>query len=265
MPIKCSWLFNGTNWSDEDNMNFGFSESWYFGGSEAGALDAMEGVSIVRRQIMAFGCAIVGYRLSDGAGLNRLVRKYIPTAHGVDYPNLPVDAALCQCRVAGTPTIKKFWLHNLPDDWVSKAAIVATRKNQIRTVIDAYSAFGFQVRYSVLNAPTVEVLSITDQGVVTCLGAHQAAANNKVTLLRCRDVNGRPQRGVYVVSAVANATTLTLAHWPGNVVARSGKIRMQQFAYGTAVSLGEAGLIRGGSRKVGRPFFLLRGRAPARH
>lgn len=264
MTLKCTWLFNGEISQGSDSLPYGFSESWYTQKAEGDALDSMDRVSDLRRGILARGCSIVGHRITDGAGASRLERVGYAAPGNNDWPNLPVDAALCQVRIAGAATIKKFWLHNLPDDWVNKGHVVGAEKAKIRRVIESYVDTSFQARYQVLNAASAEIMSISDAGLVTTRAPHTFIAGNEVTLLRCRDINGRTKRGKFIVGAGPTATTFTLTHWAGFEVARSGKIRLVTYGYGNATSMQLEGLIRGGARKVGRPFYMLRGRAPAR-
>jgi hypothetical protein len=262
MVTKCTWLFNGSSNSGE--KSFGFSETWYSGLTGDAVITAMEGVSTVRKLILAYGISIVGYRIQEGNGRAYVVRKSLSPPSSNDYPNLPLDSALCQVGVQGSPTLKKFFLHALPDDWVAQDRIVASRKAAILTVVDAYTAFNFQVRVVNPAAPATSILSITEAGLVETVGAHGLNVNDYVTLLRVRDINNRAIRGTFVVRTVPTNSTLTLAGWGGNTVGRSGKIRINQYSYLGATSLAARGIIGTGSRKVGRPFFQSRGRAPAR-
>lgn len=264
MPdVKCTWLFNGGNLLTDEKV-WGFSETWYSGLEGVALVAAMDNLSDQRRLILARDVKIVGYRIGQANGRSYVIRKSFSAPRENDYSNMPVDSALCQVAVDGAPAIKRFWLHDLPDDWVNVAQIVAARKRQIRAVIDAYSVFGFKVRTTNQAAATANILSITDAGVVTTVQAHGLVANQLVSFLSCRDINNRPIRGQWIVQAPITANTFTVAGWGGNVVARRGRVRVVNYSILPALSLGDRGIISGGSRKVGRPFFQSRGRVPNR-
>lgn len=262
MPNKATWLFNGD--STKSGKTWGFSESWYSGLSDDALITAMDNVSAIRRQILAYDCQIVGYRIGQPNGRSYVVRKSFAPPNANDYSNIPVDAAMCQVGVVGAPAIKRFWLHDLPDDWIERTEIVAGRVAAIRNVVDAYTVFGFQVRFQNQAAVTSDIFSIDALGVVVTVQAHGLVANQQVSFLKCRDVNNKAIRGQYIVTNVASPTVFTVGHWPGNVVGRRGKVRLTQYQFGAALSLLDRGVVLGGSRKVGRPFFQSRGRAPAR-
>jgi len=123
------------------------------------------------------------------------------------------------------------------------------------------------VRYQNQAATTADVLSINAAGLVTTVQATGLAVGNLVQFLNCKDINGRTVRGKYVIATVTDTNNFTLAHWSGQTVARRGRVRLVQYAYGAAQTFGPdptLGVISGGSRKVGRPFFQSRGRVPVR-
>jgi len=263
MAVKVSWLFNGNNVGRSSRV-WGFSETWYCALTGDALIAAMDLVSARRVQILSNDSAIVGYRIGQENGRSYVVRKLFAPPDGNDGSNLPVDAALCQCQVDGSPTVKKFWLHDLPDDWINGGNIVASRRGAIQLVVDAYAAFGFGVRYQQRTASTANVLTVDALGAVVTQTPQTFAVNNLVTFLNCRDVNNRAIRGTYAVATRTDDTHFTLAHWPGNIVSRSGRVRLNSFTVGLARSMGALGVIEGGSRKVGRPFFQSRGRASVR-
>jgi hypothetical protein len=169
-----------------------------------------------------------------------------------------------QCGCAGVVTRKKFFFHDLPDDWIIQDTIAASRRVAIVNVMTALENDGFSVRVQNQNAPQADILSIDALGVVTTVQASLIPVNSLVQFLHCRDVNNKTIRGTYIVSAVTDPTHLTVAHWPGNIVGRRGKVRQQLFTPRGAVNLGDQGIVGAASRKVGRPFFQSRGRVPTR-
>jgi len=266
MPVKCSWLFNGTS-GNRDGKVWGFSENWYSGLSGNALVAAMDTVSSFRRLLLASDTVICGYRIGVDGGRSYVVRRTFAAPRANDASNIPVDSALCQCSVNGSTTIKKFWFHDLPDDWVNSTLILDARRQTILNCIGALVNNGFMVRYQVPNAIGGDVQGITALGEVTTVQATGLAAGNLVQFLNCKDINGRTVRGKYIIASLGAGNTFTLAHWSGQVVARRGRVRLVQFAYGAAQTFAPdstLGLISGGSRKVGRPFFQSRGRVPVR-
>jgi hypothetical protein len=263
MTIKATWIFQGDE-SGIGGYSWGFSESWYFGGGAGQVEAAMDAVSPLRALCLAKRCGIVAYRISQPGGLAYVVRKEYNAPNGNDESNLPVDAALCQVAVANSTAYKKFWLHDLPDDWVTGGTIVNARQVALRGVIKAYCDNNFQVRFQVPTAPTANILAIDATGNVTTQQNIAALPNLVIKMLKCRDINNKAIKGTYVVETQTDATHFKLRGWPGNIVGRSGKVRLVQYDYQNGIFFGQQSVIRGGSRKVGRPFFQLRGRVSAR-
>jgi len=266
MATKATWLFNGGDVSSAAGGKvYGFSETWYTSLEGDALLGAMDIVSAVRRLCLAKETSIVGYRIGQANGRSFVIRRFFAAPRDNDEGNLPVDSALVQVGVAGSASRKRFFVHDLPDDWIAGGVISPARRRLIRDVCDAYVAQTFQVRFQNQAAQTANVLSIDALGVVTTQQAFPVAVGSVVQLLNVRDNNGRAVRGNFVVSVGGAGTTFTLAQWPGKVVPRSGKVRLQAFLFGAALSLpDDQKIIGAASRKVGRPFFQSVGRVRAR-
>lgn len=274
MTVKCSWLWNGS--ANGGQLTFGFSEQWYSNNSGDSLIDQMRALAIVRVNSMAAGTVLFGYRIGQPNGKSITVRENasIRAPRGNDNPNVPQDAALCQVRgtAAGNPT-KKFWLHNLPDDFVSNAKFenpnnmgtLAT--NWVQGLIDS----SFLFRYIILGTPA-RIASITDTGVVTLSDNLVVAAGTNVKLVRVRDVNGKGVKGIFRIAAAPapTLTTFTLLGWKGQEVGVSGNMAVVTYGYtsmqvpnprpGKIASV----ILRPGTRKCGRPFGQLAGRVSAR-
>lgn len=262
MATKATWLFNGS--SQSSGRAWGFSESWFTNLAGDALITAMDLVSTRRAQILSKNTQIVGYRIGQAGGRSFVVRKLFDPPSSNDASNMPVDAALCQMDVAGGTARKKFFFHDLPDDWVVRTTIDPARFAAINLVMQTISAAGFLVRFQLQAAISAPILEVSALGVVKTSAAIGLAQNNIVSFLAVRDINNRPIRGSYVVTNVADAQTFTVAHWPGNVVGRRGRVRLVSFDYGGALFLPNSGIIGGASRKVGRPFFQFRGRVPVK-
>jgi hypothetical protein len=261
--IKATWLFNGA--TEGADSVWGFSESWYTNLAGDALVTAMDLVSSRRSLILSSNTKIIGYRIGTTTGRSYVVRRerQSPTSNGVS--NIPVDSALCQVGIAGTDNRKRFFFHDMPDGWVSGVEINPNRIPDVNLVVQTLAAAGFLVRYQSNIPAPVPILSIDTLGVVKTTLPITVAVNQSINILNCRDVTGRTVRGTYVVSAVANPNEFTLAHWTGQQVSRSGKVRLVNLVPGAALYLGDSDtVIRGGAKKVGRPFFQFRGRVPNR-
>jgi hypothetical protein len=262
VATKCTWLFNGS--SSGSGRVWGFSESWYTTLAGNALLAAMDLVSSRRVQILSVNSAIVGYRIGQDNGRSFVKRKLFFPPDGNSASNLPVDCALCQVDVSNSTTRKKFFLHDLPDDWIIRTVVDPMRIPAILLVVNTLAAAGFQVRYQNQTAITAPVLSVDATGNVVTSAGFGIVANQTISFLNCRDINHRAIRGNYIVETVTDSTHFKVAHWGGTVVGRSGRVRLVNFSFGNAVALGDDSLIGAASRKVGRPFFQSRGRAPVR-
>lgn len=262
MPTKCTWLFNGR--IGTPGRPFGFSETWYTGLTGDAILTAMDFVSDRRVLTLARYTNIVGYRIGQPNGRAFVVPRDYAAPSTNSAANVQLDSALMQCGNDLNNAIKRFYLHCLPDAWVDDGDVSVANQNRLRLVIDTLSVQGFQFRSRKATSPVADILEVSAAGVVKTIQNMVVAVKDEITFLRARDVNGKAVRGTYIVTAVASATEFTLAHWPNLTLGRSGKVKKLEYEYGGVISLGQRGFIRTGGRKVGRPFGLLRGRAPTR-
>lgn len=265
MAQKATWLFNGFN--SDSGLAWGYSESWYSNLQGAQLESAMDVISDLRVQLCPSDAEIVGYRIGQPNGRSYVVRKsYKSPNDAQSTSNVQVDSALCQMSVNGTATVKKFWIHDLPDNAINATTISRNISRKITAFCQGIALQNFLCRYVVPTAPNAPILQITALGVVTTNAPIAAGVGDLVQFLACRDANGKTIRGKYAITAVADNRNFTIAHWPGNVVARSGTARIQQFGFATCAVVrpgphGESGsVVKAGSRKVGRPFFQSRGR-----
>ncbi len=263
MTVKVSWLFNGND-TDTGGKVWGFSESWYSDLTGAALISAMDNVSRYRALVLAHDTQIVGYRIGQTTGRSFVIRKLFEAPDANDTSNLPVDCALCQCAVTGSPTVKKFFIHDLPDDWIVDGHILASRELDIANVTLALAANSFMVRFQDPAAVKSNILSIDATGNVVTIQPITVNIGNAIQMLNVRDANNRAIKGSFIVETVTDTTHFKLAHWPGNVIGRRGSVRLVAFLFRTASFLEGRTIIGAASRKVGRPFFQQRGRAPIR-
>jgi hypothetical protein len=271
---KCVWLFSGANAAG--TISYGFSESWYSTDDQATALRKMQVVAQARAMLLPTGCAIVGYRVQIAGGRAITARENLRFQGGQVFnssgTNIPTDAALCQALGSVAGTRKMFWIHALPDASVDDAGFTGLPPvpGIAQGFLSKLAQNGFQFQY--VNQTLIEqpIQTIDATGKVTLNGAIQVIAGNTVQLVHARDINGKAVKGKFVIGELTDAAHFTLLNWPGNVIAGVGKMRPFQLLYTPIQDPAARGAeyqvtVRPGERKVGRPFFQLRGRVSARH
>lgn len=274
MTQKATWLYNGV--ARGGALSYGFSETWYSDDAPAVLLPKMEDFAELRMIIMARGCGLYGSRVADTAPGSRAYTQRptapIQAAARMGQPNVPQDAVLCQCFGTANGTVKRFWFHNVPDNVVDDADFVADKgiPEKCRNLINALARMGFKFRYQLQDTASAEIESIAANGDVVLVGNLAGAAQGSlVQLFHVRGTDGRGKRGKYRIQTFTDGRHFKLAHWPGDEVANSGKLRIVTYAYTAIQQIPNAGIgsdptIRPGVRKCGRPFGQLRGRAVAR-
>jgi len=268
--LKVSMLFNGLTGTSASQVNvrtaFGFSETWYWDGTEAAAEAAAMTLVRARVNILAANVQLYGIRIGDptsGKSYIRYPGSYPggPATNG--NANLPIDAALCYVT-AGAPTVKKnFFFHCLPDTWVESGNLLTEHRTAVRTVLNALNGWCFMA-YSRAQQP-IPIMSISAAGVMTLEENVTWPRGTIVILNKVKDIYGRSIRGNWRVSVgAANTNSVTLANWPNREVVNKGKARryLQVPVQVNAQSVRDVVGARG--RKCGRPFGSPRGRSPAR-
>lgn len=274
MTLKATWLWNG--FAASGRIVYGFTESWYTDLAPAQLIPSMLEIAKIRAGILANGTTLFGFRIADTTPGSRAYTAYpqqdvvAPAGNGA--PNVPQDAALCQVLGTVAGTVKRFWIHDLPDDAVSNAAF--TNVPNIIAILarfnNALQADGYKFRYTLPSSPVANVQSIDAAGVVALQAPLVGAAlYSIVQMFHVRGVDGRGKKGKFQITNFVDTQHFTLGHWPGDVVGASGKLRLTQYGFTSlqAVPVGRNPgdiTIRPGVRKCGRPFGQLRGRAVAR-
>lgn len=273
MTLKATWLWNGT--ARNGQLSFGFSETWYTDDAPAQLLPKMENVALVRASIIATNTVLFGYRIQDtAAGARAYTAAPTVVVEGVGrgrYPNVPQDAALCQVLGTVGGTVKRFWMHDLPDGLVANADFVGQEvQQQARNFINALAQNGFKFRYLNQNAGKAKIQGIDANGNVTLLEPLAGLGVSSVLqLFHVRGTDGRGKRGMFPIKVYTDDKHFQLDHWTGSVVGMSGYIRKVEYGYTSLQNVPMAGFgsdptIKPGTRKCGRPFGSPRGRAVAR-
>jgi len=279
MPFKISFLFNGTTGASANSEStarrpFGFSETWYR--ATEPTKEILTNVCKERMWGLPETIAPFGYRVGEvGVARSKVIMSEVTTTGWrTQAINATPDAAFCKVigTAAGNP-VKRFFLHCLPDGWVWDSQFYDTSTVQPRSVKDKVAALrrylnalrdnAFLFKYNAAGLAEARILSITADGIVTVDRPVNPGPNGYITIQRCRDTNGKPVRGNYVVQG-AGGVSFTIRPWEaGRTVGRSGRVRPVIEGY-TGFTIPDDWLIRIAGRKVGRPFGAVRGRSSAR-
>jgi len=238
----------------------------------------MQGIYATRMNMLPKSVVCVGFRVGDVSPGSRAVVD-TDSAGGQGDAGFTVgtanDAFLYGIRGTESNTFKRGFLHTAPDELVASGDFnTFTRCNFLaRSWLNALASEGFLFRYKVTNNANTQgnILYIDETGNVNLETAIVGlTAQSVVQIVRCRDTDGKTIKGNWSLAAFTNGSTFKLRNWfTGHIVNLSGKVRLISYGYTGIVPLPSGNkptnpLIRVGDRKVGRPFFQLRGRVTAR-
>lgn len=272
MALKFTVLFNGaTKFGD---IVYGFSETYYTNdNADVAVTKYRANCAGIRAQLLPQGTKVYGYRVVDDSPNARaftvIETTLLQGGRGVGGPNVPQDGALCRVFGQQPNILKRFWIHCLPDSYVLEGTdfppfVVAL----IRDYINACGTAGANIKFQSRIAPTAKINHISDIGLVNLNEPLVGAAPGvTVSVLKCRDINGKAVRGSFRISqnGFLNTQQFELLAWTGQTVNVSGVLRAQVFQYTPYKPIPDQGIyrdptIRAGARKCGRPFGQLAGR-----
>jgi hypothetical protein len=173
-------------------------------------------------------------------------------------------ALLCSSSNSAALQQRRWFVHCIPDTMVSFGEFnpSTTYRNALSVYLDhmrswwwlGYTATGTQV-----------IMAIDATGKVITAGAHTFTQGTWVTISRTTLTNGQRKGGRFRVKSTGPlATEFTLEDWQWGAAA-GGRVYIKG---GQLYQIGAGGAqpaaLRIGTRKVGRPFFVYRGRRSRR-
>lgn len=192
---------------------------------------------------------------------------------GVDVPlgftgtqgttNVVNDAILCETRNAAAPIQRRWWVHCVPDEWVTQGELrIDLIDSMIIQLYLSKMALGDWV--GVVQNDLKDIVTITAQGLVTLSTNQPYAVGQHVRVTRTLNSSKKKVGGDFMVSTVGPLLTqFTLALWnKGDCT--GGKVYRPTYDYYSLGANEGPYVVRGGTRRIGRPFELYRGRQPAR-
>lgn len=255
----------------------GFSESIWFGSdSVADCVNALkigagtvQGLLPSRAALLPSSASIVGYKLYQGGagrGQSASVSYPGPGGQATDVPNI----ALLMKSISGTTgATRRWWVHAIPDQFVVDGAFVpnGTYLTALARYVQTLGLFQFfSLPASPANSPIVNLTQIpavppatANTALVNVQNAAAFAANMAVTLSGMLDTNGnRRTFSRTILSVNVGANQVVVPNWTeGNM---TGGTMRQEGTVASTFDPANTGVVRIGTRKVGRPFDVYRGR-----
>lgn len=268
MPFKYTFLFNVISGNNVNaNKRFGgFSESYnnsqemQSGSPNVSALISNR-LALCSNSVFAVGLRVVDLSQTSKAYVYRL------SAQGTwsGDPSGDFPSACIQATGLGTVNSQRhrLLLRGLPDAAANGGIFgipLVQVQQRAQPFLDALKNGGWYQTQRNLSSTAAKILTISDQGLVTCQGPQPFAANQRVRILRTRlALTHTPiQGGVFTVATTPapSGNTFSIIGWPpANTI--GGRARFDSpidNGYGTmnveSVTL----------RKVGRSFFQYVGR-----
>lgn len=271
MPSKIVMLINGLTEKAPPDPQLGYAGSFHaFGVTEsfwlnltnfATITNRVHEICLARAGLLPLNCEIVAARVyTDGVGTSRLIPLGYRGDTGV--LNLAGDAILCQTQTSGVLFQRKFWIHCVPDEQVQNGEWQPTANYKQRTIAYLNKLIAYAMWYAQARTNQVGIVTVTSAGLVTFGNAHGFNVGDQVRITRVYLSSlGRFYGGTFRVATVGPLSTqLTLNGWPAYNGA--GGIA---FTKGTQfVGMTDVDVLRGGIRKVGRPFTVYHGRRSKR-
>jgi len=273
MAIKIVFHFNGVTdaaspWGDigytGDQHAFGFTESYWRDLTNAAAMVrwAKDEFAPARCALLPNQVKLTGATMyTDGGGRGvpvQIGRQGV--AGSTDQVNI---AALVSTRHSTAPVQRRWWIHCLPDSWVvgGELTLGVFTAQYWRIFFSAIAqTYWLGINYGNLSS----ILTVTDAGLVTLPGASPFAVGQYLQVNRTLDEEGKKKGGKFFVATVGPLPTqFTLANWTFGPTT-GGQIFSPSYSLKNIGANEGPYVERVGSKRVGRPSNLYRGRQPVR-
>jgi len=274
MAFKVVVLFNGSTTGDNFfpglpgqggvTHPFGFSEGYV---TSTGSFDSE--VAFLRTQlgpkraaILPPSTRIIGARFyQPGGGRAQPVALSLPGTSNTT--GLANKAVLCTSNNANAAVPRQWWVHNMPD-----AQVVGGEFQPSNFFLGRFTAYldaiGQASWMGLVRTSNINVVTINAAGLVTCAGVHAFAVGQFVTLSKTLLESGQKFGGLFRVSTVGPLSSqLTLLDWDQGA-ATGGNMYLKNLTPYVIGASGRPLVNRAGTRRVGRPFDLYRGRSSRR-
>jgi hypothetical protein len=243
---------------------FGFSESFWrsTGTTEQVKTFIRSDLAPARRMILPSNVTIVDALLYTSTG-----GRGIPVPLGMAGAQAVSDqanvGALCSTQHPSAPAQRKFWIHCLPDDFVIGGELSLT--NVQATWMSVYlNRLGTTQWLGLVQNDLRDIITVSATGLVALPGVSPYNAGQLLRVTRTVAADGRRKGGQFFVSSVGPGdNNFTLGNWQLGATT-SGKIFRPTYDFYDMNTGGNPFVERVGTKRVGRPFDLYRGRQPVK-
>jgi hypothetical protein len=243
---------------------FGFSEScWRTSGTDAQTKTWIQAILAPRRA----GLLPSNVTLTDALMYTAGGGRGVPIPLGFIGPQPRSDqvnvAILASTRHLTAPAQRRWWVHCMPDNWVVDGELVVTglQTTYIRNYLDAMNESSW---LGLVQNDLQSIITISAIGLVSLPGPSPYAVGQIVRVARTLTADKRRRGGNFFITAVGpGLNNFTLGNWTLGATTGGTIFRPTSDFYN--ISSGDGAFIeRAGTKKVGRPFELYRGRQPVR-
>lgn len=274
MAFKVVVLFNGTTVNEQFlpampgsggvTHSFGFSEGYLTSTGDFNNEVAFlrNGFGPKRAAILPPSTRIIGARFYQPGG-GRAVPVALSLPGTSNITGLANKAVLCTSNNANAAVARKWWVHNVPD-----AQVVGGEFRPSNFFASRFVAYLDEIAQAswlgLVRSNNIAVVTIDAAGLVTCPSAHSFNVGQFVTLTKTLLSSGQKFGGLFRVSTVGPLSSqLTLLDWDQGAATGGNMFLKTTQAYVIGAS-GRPIVNRAGTRRVGRPFDLYRGRSSRR-
>jgi len=265
--IKVTLLFQqATNVSYPNRPSHrvaGWSESWYFSGSVAGAFAAVlggAGLCVKRAALLPVGARIVGQRVQSVDPIGAAISQKNGFPGGAGLPSdVPQIALLQTVPSSSGRNVKHYLMRGVPDICVEEGEYTATPGFAVALAAYQIALGTFRFKGIDLTESVVDIVSVSAGGLITTIEPHEMVAGEEAIVTRSYTDSGNAlASGTFKVVSDPTTTTLQLAGWTKGA-SSGGHLRRKTVIYpiidGESITVDRVVM-----RKTGRPFDQYSGR-----
>jgi len=273
MPFKVNVIFEGTTEGAGSIGPLGYSGKPHPFGFSEGYITSTNSLSAekdflrqlwapARAALLPRTTAITGARFYNiGGGQGIPFAMFLPGGNTVT--DLVNCAVLAQSNNSNAAVAKRWWIHNIPDTMLVGGEFKPTffYQSQMATFLNQMGLTSWR---GIVRNNLISIVNIDNAGLVTLSANSPFAVGNQVTISRTLLPTGRRVGGTFRVATTGPlATQFTLTGWQFGP-SLGGQAFTKSYNFFQVGASGRPTIERAGTKRVGRPFDLYRGRKPRR-
>lgn len=242
----------------------GWSDGWYFQGTQKEAVDAAQGISLWRAKLLTTAAQVIGQRV-------RLVGGGSATSGG-QFPGtiaLPADIPQMSLLIAagglGVVNVRRFFLKGIADARVVEGEYSPTSEMEValQDYADHLQDFGIRFKCQDFFAREGVVDTIDGNGVVVFGGIDPGFSDGDVVkgLFITNELTKRAVKGKWTIKIPVGGGYKLQSYVSGR--AFGGRLRRIEWAY-PIIDKNNFHVVRVGTHKIGKDFFQFHGRVSSR-